>query len=182
MQSSMPFSKHASRMLSAGADSLRNTCQLRPQCTNARWYLRPRLAGECVSLTSVAQLMQHGRRQRSDMNSLQATMNGKQRLYYTAPFCKQCFCLHRLIIVSRETLKPCHAQSESSAPANEEGQESSGDESSIQLSMPRRSRMVTFTCNKCGERPIPHHYLALSSASKGKACRATGLHKHGLAV
>ena len=111
-----------------------------------------------------------------------ATMNGKQRLYYTAPFCKQCFCLHRLIIVSRDTLKPCHAQSESSAPANEEGQESSGDESSIQLSMPRRSRMVTFTCNKCGERPIPHHYLALSSASKGKACRATGLHKHGLAV
>ena len=46
---------------------------------------------------------------------------------------------------------------------------SSDSESSVRLSMPRRSRVVTFTCNKCGRQPIMACIVGQQTCTYAKA-------------
>lgn len=83
------------------------------------------------------------------------------------------FRIYCLLLVCEPEQGAWPAESLSSGTENE-GISSEGD-SSIQLSMPRRSRMVTFTCNKCGEQLSSSSVLRSPTIADTEPCSANSL-------
>ena len=158
MKKSMPCHKHAScamplRLQPSLSSSVRYQ-RIRPAVKG----LRPRLGRRCATSISMSQPAPLWQGHQSHPGMTRATDDGK---HPKAPISYSYDVLWRLradtclYATTRDSWLSC-APAESPQPelAGDAEAASSDSESSVRLSMPRRSRMVTFTCNKCGKQPI----------------------------
>ena len=119
--------------------------------------LRPRLGRRCATSISMSQPAPLWQGHRSYPGMTRATDDGE---HPKAPITYSWRAVEaqsrHMLVCNPEGLMAVLSPAESPQPelAGDAEAASSDSESSVRLSMPRRSRMVTFTCNKCGKQPI----------------------------